>query len=341
MDRIITVEMYDAFPEYYNFYIHKLSSDGINIYFTENGSPFSVPMDDSVTPYYDVTCAVTINDIIIDEEMEPDHGVIFDDGTYGIHLRFDSYELFKGLMKIEVKIKSHGVDYYQYPVAPIMINVNPSIIDNASASPESVGSVSDMLQLYPTLSDWVENGVDSIESGAVGTNEIDDEAVTTAKIADEAVTTDKLDDDAVTTAKIADENVTYEKLDLTLQDKMDVIPDAPMEIVNKGSLSTANTFNSSAYCNASTFYKFTISNDLATQVGITSGKACEMRFVNSYQIITQTDTQQIFSRKVNSVAPSFSADSWNEIINPAITALQNTIGTLNTQLENALNGVSS
>lgn len=161
-------------------------------------------------------------------------------------------------------------------------------------------------------------------------NKLDDEP--------SSVKTLNITDSAVTAAKVADNAITYNKLSTALQDVVDTVPDIPLYVDPLGTLTASDSFNSGDFCTLGGVYPFIASGALATAIGVDSNTSCELRYVNGYQIVTQTDTQQIFSRRITRVAPTFQADSWAEIINPAITALQTTIGTLNTQLENALNG---
>ncbi len=163
-------------------------------------------------------------------------------------------------------------------------------------------------------------------------------SVSTLNIADSAVTTSKIADSAVTTAKIADANVTYDKLSTALQDVVDTVPENPMAVNFLGTLAAADVFDSGGYCTRLGAFQFTASGALAAAIGVESGAPCEIRYINGYQVVTQTDTQQIFSRRITHVAPGFQAGSWSQVIHPAITSLQTTVGTLNSQLESALNG---
>ena len=331
----IVTDWYNPYPASTEFYKHKLDEKRIEFFFTRNGQPFDLWLGQSGHPTeheaYEVVGAVTINNKIIAEELTPIQTSDPDLGT-GISLDLKDYKLFAGLMKVEFKFTdvNNSTNNVTYPISPIKINITPSILDNASATPESVGSVADMLRLYPTLNSIVNDGVQ--------TSYIADNAITTAKIADSSVTTAKIATSAVTTPKIADEAVSYGKLSTALQDVIDVVPDTPMYIDLIGTLTAADAFDSGDYCNLGGVFQFTASGALATAIGVTADSDCELRYVNGYQLVTQTDTQQIFIREITRVAPSFQAGSWSEVIHPAITSLQNTVGTLNTQLENALNG---
>lgn len=161
-------------------------------------------------------------------------------------------------------------------------------------------------------------------------NKLDDEP--------SSVKTLNITDSSVTTAKIADEAVTYAKLSTSLQDIVDCVPEVPFYAVYHGTLTAANAFDSGDFCTLGGVHQFVIDGALAAAVGTEAEKPCELRYINGYHVIIQTDTQQVFSRLITRVAPTFQAGSWSEVINPAIITLQTTVGTLNTQLENALNG---
>ena len=161
-------------------------------------------------------------------------------------------------------------------------------------------------------------------------NKLDDEP--------SSVKTLNITDSSVTTAKIADESVTYAKLSTSMQDIIDCVPEIPFYVVYHGTLTAANSFDSGDFCTLGGVHQFVIDGALAAAVGIEAEKPCELRYINGYHVIVQTDTQQVFSRLITRVAPTFQAGSWSEVLSPAVTTLQNTVGTLNTQLENALNG---
>lgn len=141
--------------------------------------------------------------------------------------------------------------------------------------------------------------------------------------------------------KITRINVSYSDLSTELQDIIDTVPEDPMFIRNKGSLSIPSALDSGDFCTNGGVLKFTAVPPLSSSIGIGGVTFCEIRYINSYQYVFAPSTQQIFARKVNSVEPTFNAESWVEIVNPRITSLENTVGTLNTTLENALNGTSS
>lgn len=153
-----------------------------------------------------------------------------------------------------------------------------------------------------------------------------------------SVKTTNITDSSVTSEKIADESVTNAKLSSSLQDIIGDIPDIPFYAVYHGTLTAANAFDSGDFCTLGGVHQFVIDGALAAAVGIDAEKACELRYVNGYHVIVQTDTQQVFLRQITRVAPTFQAGSWAEVISPAVSTLQNTVGTLNSQLENTLNG---
>lgn len=177
---------------------------------------------------------------------------------------------------------------------------------------------------------------ETLPDDSVGTDTISDEAVTLDKL-DESVYTDtpangderlltaggaytalgnKISNSngSVTTSNIADENVTYAKLSSELQSTIDSVPETPLGYTRLGDLITATALDSATYCNVSGFYQFTAVSSLAASIGVNSGTKCELRYVNGYQVVTATATQEKYVRKVNSVAPTFSASSWGKVI---------------------------
>ena len=184
-----------------------------------------------------------------------------------------------------------------------------------------------------------------IVNGAVTTEKIADLAVGTTKLMNNSVTSAKLAGASVTADKLADHSVSYSKLSTALQDIVDNVPDIPMFVVNYGTVSAANFFNAGDYCTLGGVYQFYAVDALASEIGVSECSYCELRYINGYQVVTQTVTHQIFKRRISRVAPTFQADDWVEVISPAVTSLQTTVsnlqttvGTLNSQLENTLGG---
>ena len=183
----IVTDWNNPYPIYTEFYKHELDQNRILFFFTRNGEPFDLWLGEigHTTEYeaYAVTGVVTIDNKIITEELTPVSAQYTDEvtGKKGFAIDLSEYELFAGLMKIEFKFTDVNAltNNVTYAISPILINITPSILDNASAIPESVGSVSEMLQLYPDLKSFVDNGVSSsqIADGAVT-----DEKLATARI---------------------------------------------------------------------------------------------------------------------------------------------------------------
>lgn len=128
------------------------------------------------------------------------------------------------------------------------------------------------------------------------------------------------------------------------------------KVVDMGEVSAVNAFDSSAYVLPNTKYLFTAMNPLAQRFQIREGESFELTYSGGYQIATRVNENMKYVRKINRVAPSFDADSWqpltavipaekitwthlNSSVKNRITGLENTVGTLNTELENTLNGV--
>lgn len=262
MAREIIFDMLNPYPTPVEFYKHELDDDVVYVYFTKNSVPFSVNIDEQGGDYTAVV-AITIDDIIITEELQPRSVYNAGRDIYGIGLDFSDYDLFAGLMKVEFKISPNASPTTNYvPIIPLMINITPSILDNASAIPESVGSVSELLQLYPELKDMV-------DGGALRYNEI------------------------------------------------------------SSPITSYAGFN--ACSETGTMYIVSISGAVASDIGA-SGISWIIK-VGSTLHIEMWNSDQSFRCTYGDVENTIV-----EVVNPKITALENTVGTLNDQLETALNG---
>lgn len=308
-----------------SFYLHAVLPDGSYIVYPVEWSQNSIPL----TGFVPITADITSDAQILKLYIEIKSGA-------------------------EVIGKSNKVNLQVYDSPNEVTSITPrgeleQTISELEEELESASTLTETLEAlkgsYDSVAGRIAADETQISSNAsnISTNQSAIVSLTAAlsgKLNNSAnsVSASNITDSAVTTAKIADESVTYAKLSTGLQDVIDAVPDTSVFIENKGTLSMPNEFNSGSYCTAGGIYQFTIDGLLASAVGIEIDSPCEIRYVNGYQIITQTDTQRIFARQVTRVAPTFQAESWSEIINPAITSLQNTVGTLNTQLENILNG---
>lgn len=216
----IKVEVNDPYPKYSEIYIHELDKYTLNIYFTKNSEAWDVDISENGS--YNVEYNVTLNNNIIVT------GAVARDipGHNGVAIKLADLNInTSGILKIEFVIETREVPTPATvisPVSPLVINVKPSIIDEATVTPESEGTIAELLRLYPDLvailadpTDYIPNG--SITSAMIGDGEIrqadlHDSSVTGAKINNGAVTTDKIAEQAITTAKIAENAVTTGEL---------------------------------------------------------------------------------------------------------------------------------
>lgn len=291
MAREIIFDMLNPYPTPVEFYKHELDDDVVYVYFTKNSVPFSVNIDEQGGDYTAVV-AITIDDIIITEELQPRSVYNAGRDIYGIGLDFSDYDLFAGLMKVEFKISPNASPTTNYvPIIPLMINITPSILDDASATPESIGSVADMLQLYPDLKSIVDNGV------------------STEQIAEGAVTLPKLGSDV---ASLVNGALQYEKLN---------------------PITSFSGFNQCSQ--EGTIYSTTIAGQVSLAMNGATGSAVILKY-DVLLYVKMLNSDQLFKCTYGDVQ-----NTLVEVVNPKITALENTVGTLNDQLENALNGGGS
>lgn len=142
------------------------------------------------------------------------------------------------------------------------------------------------------------------------TTNIDDSAITTAKISNGAVTTLKLDDNSVTDDKLSQE----------LRNKTSLLPENKYVLfINElGNVSSLSTFDLPTYCKHGSVSHFYAQSPLSTTLGIRSGAACELQYIDfgtynvGYQIITAFEEQKIFYRIINSSVEPFSGGNWTE-----------------------------
>lgn len=149
-----------------------------------------------------------------------------------------------------------------------------------------------------------------------------------------------------TTADFADGSITRAKLDSTLQDAFDEFSSRDyLEVVDLGELTSSTAFNTPNMTSEVTKFKFVCKGALATALSVASGTPGELTCNNGWQILTLANMDEKKIRKILTIAPVFSAEAWREIIpkmrsecSNKFSALQNTIGTLNSALESALSG---
>ncbi len=308
-----------------DFFLHVVMNDGRYLVYPVEWSQNSIPLTGFVPITADITSAAQILNLFV--EIKQGNTVIGKTNSFPLQI-YDSpdeqteltprEELEQTIEELETELASATELTEALEALKAGYNSVPErIAADESAISSNTQNIATNQSAIVSLTAALHNKLDDLPS-----------SVKSANIADSAVVT----------AKIADEAVSYQKLSASLKTEIDKIPDVPVYAEYEGTLSAANALDSGDYCTLGGLHQFTIAGVLAIAVGIGAVKPCELRYVNGYQIITQTDTQQIYARKITRVAPTFQADSWAEVITPAVTALQNTVGTLNTQLENTLNG---
>lgn len=150
-----------------------------------------------------------------------------------------------------------------------------------------------------------------------------------------------------TTSDYSDGSITRAKLDFVLGTAFDEFSTTDyLTLVDLGSVSADNAFNNPTYTSEGAKYVFICENPLAAVLQLPAGIPCELTCTGNYQIIKPATLIEPRARKITSIAPTFIAGDWT-IVRPHIRTecqskfytLESTIGTLNTQLENTLNGV--
>lgn len=154
----------------------------------------------------------------------------------------------------------------------------------------------------------------NIADGAVTNEKLAALSVNTGNIRNDAVTEGKIAASAVTTNKIADGAVTEEKLSESLKDTINYLNSTDyMTYHDAGELSERTSLNNPMYADFTSVWQFTASGELANSIkGESSAITAELRYIAPYQIVTDVETQQAYIRKINSIAPSFSANSWEK-----------------------------
>lgn len=372
----LTIDINAPYPKYYEAYIHELDKYMISVYFYKNNEIFEVDVSDN----YEVTAAVTINDVIITDDV-----TIFgtsDNKGVRFFINTDDFSLIPGLMKIEFKIKNTTPPVKIIsPLCPLNIVVKPSIMESASATLESVGSMAALLKRYSDIMDLLDNPIDTnkIANGAVTNAKIANHAVafsqfsqgvqdtingattdinalkangsvTTARLANGAVTNDKLADDAVTISKILDGSVTLPKIDSSAYESTPTSGSSKLitsgavyaallgKLTFGGSFSTPKT--KEQLDSDTLVYNVLYEYVLAADFLYTGSPA-----MNAYVIQPDANTRLFFTFDEGMYKEEFGTSSWYDCepcvpasISSRLSALENTVGTLNTQLENVLNG---
>lgn len=215
----IKVDINNPAPSSYEVYSHELNY-GLTRFIEVEFFSYSQPLDfTNVT----VTATIVCNGYLVAGDISVTS--VAENKVKMLISSTADYSILDGLMYIEFKFKEGNTELY--PPIPVVINVKPSIRDNAQVTPESYGTVAKILQEvanaragYPDLNARIATmnvqlhniDNDQIKADAIHSENIKNEAVTNNKIVDGAVTEDKLAANAVTTAKIKDKAVTGAKI---------------------------------------------------------------------------------------------------------------------------------
>lgn len=117
-------------------------------------------------------------------------------------------------------------------------------------------------------------------------------------------------------------------------------------VVDLGTVSSSTAFDSATYCTELAEFLF-VTQGSVTALFETS-LPCKLTYNNGYQCVERLGSAVKFTRKINSIAPDFSADGWvkhsvgwanlDTAVQSRITDLESTVGTLNASLETMLDG---
>lgn len=261
----------------------------------------------------------------------------------------EAYNVPAGKLKVEFKITFTQTDPVEIicPVRPLIVHVKKSTLNGADITEHSVGNVADFIRALPDLEAFLENPV---PDDSVTEAKIVDGAVTEEKISDGAVTGDKIASNAVTSAKISDGAITLAKLG----NIFDPIPlEGSLKLINSGTLkglldlrvlastnvsgnlATLSTLNTARENNCIYTYLLAPGTLFTNQP---AAYPVKVLFVNTTQIIIGGDGY-VFTRDYNSTT-----ETWSSITCPLkdlearVTALENTVGTVNSVLQNIVDG---
>ncbi|MGN0488034.1 MAG: SGNH/GDSL hydrolase family protein [Ruminococcus sp.] len=204
----IDVDIKNNFPAITTIRTHELNvaTHMIRINLYDNGAPFNI--DDDST--FDI---VMVTDGKLVKEFTTSY---FNDNSISFNIANIENEnnfLVPGKMVIQVSIIS-GNRNFTLPI-PIVVYVSDNIINNAKVTPESLGTVAEIMKEvaaargeYEKLPQRLNEIAETLE------NKLDDtdNSVKSNNLADGAVTSDKLSDNAVTSDKIMNRSIGFEKL---------------------------------------------------------------------------------------------------------------------------------
>ena len=73
---------------------------------------------------------------------------------------------------------------------------------------------------------------------------------------------------------------------------------------------TVNSVDSAEYTDEYTEFIFRTGKPLCDNLGVAEGTLCELRFVDSFQVIKSTESQDLFIRSIHQTSPSWDASEW-------------------------------
>lgn len=330
---MISIDINKPYPGSREVYSHELNKGKIlNVNFLENSEVISLSQ---IT----VTATLVCNGYLVAEDIACPQDQHLEN-TINLNVCSTSdYTILPGEMLVEFKL-SKGNDLV-YPVTAMIINITESIRNNAQVTPESYGTVSEILQevanargTFSTLDDRLDDiesdisdilpiTTEKIGNGEVKTVNLDTGAVTTAKINDGAVTSAKIEAGAIMASKIgagqvgetkiADEAVSYQKLgtDVTAILEAKISYDSAV-ITNGSQLNTAN------YAVPEIELGVKLTSQAAAGFQVESGTLGLLKTVEADGVIKRYMTfPEIEGVKwvqtVNSIAPSWSAGTWAKV----------------------------
>ena len=117
---------------------------------------------------------------------------------------------------------------------------------------------------------------------------------------------------------ITDEVITARGVYANLNERFQAIEENEAEIINIGTVAQLSDLDSAAYCSENAEFVFAAGNDLKTSLGIAQANnaACSLKYNKGVQVLKAysdgtAHSEVTISRKINSIAPTFSADIWS------------------------------
>lgn len=300
---MIRININDPSYKALRIYSHELDRyHYINVAFFDNG-------DNVELSGLTVKASITCDGFVVAEDV--DCSYITESGVDGVRLNIatnENFTILSGKMKIEFSIKNG--DVIVHPVAPLVVDIMPSILDNAQVTPESLGTFSEIAQEvaeargeFNTLDKRLDT-LGTIPDGSITTAKLADKAVTTEKIDTAAVDSNQLAPGAVETRHIQANAITKSKL---ASDVREILAHAET-IVDLGTISSSTAFDSAAYCTELAEFLFAPQGSVVAL--FETSKPCKLTYNNGYQCVERLGSAVKFTRKINSIAPDFSADEW-------------------------------